>query len=141
MKIELIITRKVLFEKFNIKHEMNVFFLSFLEGCEIKISDKYQDFVFYVKNDLILFQQELKNRYFWVKYDLIWSVFESKYELNYAETQLFIKDILETHIKLEGYTPCFGDSVHLFKLETHIKLEGYTPITQKSKTLSDWKHI
>ena len=105
MKVELIITRKVLFEKFSIIRDMEGFFLSFLEGCEIKISDKYPGSIFYIKNDKILFQQEMKNKYFWVEYDFIWSIFESKYGLNYTETQAFIKDVLETHIKLEGYTP------------------------------------
>ena len=105
MKVELIITRKVLFEKISIIRDMEVFFLSFLEGCEIKISDKYPDSIFYIKNDKILFQQKMKNKYFWVEYDFIWSIFERKYGLNYTETQAFIKDLLETHIKLEGYTP------------------------------------
>ena len=105
MKVELIITRKVLFEKISIIRDMEVFFLSFLEGCEIKVSDKYPDYIFFVKGDEILFQQDVKNKYFYVRYNLIWSIFESKYGLNYAETQAFIKDRLETHIKLEGYTP------------------------------------
>ena len=56
MKVELIITRKVLFEKISIIRDMEVFFLSFLEGCEIKLSDVYPNYIFYVKDDEILFQ-------------------------------------------------------------------------------------
>ena len=105
MNVELIITRKVLFEKFSIKQDMEVFLLSSLEGCEINLSDAYPNYIFFVKDDEILFQQDVKNKYFHVKHSLIWSVFENKYGLNYSETQAFIKDRLETHLKLEVYTP------------------------------------
>ena len=128
MNIELIQTRKVIFEKFNIEHEMEDFFLSFIDGCEIRLSKKYPNFIFYVKNDLILFEQETKIKYFYMRFDLIWSVFENKYKLNYSDIQSFIKDRLETHVKLEGYTPVGRINILQKKLETHVKLEGYTPV-------------
>jgi len=34
---------------------------------------------------------------------------------------------LETHVKLEGYTPDFLPKMKHLQLETHVKLEGYTP--------------
>src|SRR3989304_3626022 len=123
------ITRKVLFEKFHIKHEMEDFFLSFIEGCELKISDKHPHYIFYVKNDLLLFQQETENRYFYVRFDLIWSVFEDKYKFSYSKTQSFIKDVLETHIRLDEYTPIIPIANAAQTLETLINLNGYTPNT------------
>src|SRR3972149_4743796 len=106
---------------------MEDFFLSFIEGCELKISDKHPHYIFYVKNDLLLFQQETENRYFYVRFDLIWSVFEDKYKFSYSKTQSFIKDVLETHIRLNGYTPntSSGNGVNIS--ETNIKLKDYTP--------------
>ncbi len=127
MKVELIITRKVIFEKFNIKHEMEDFFLSFVDECEIKLSKKYIYSIFYVKNDLILFEQQIKNRHFYVRYDLIWSVFEMKYKFNHNDIQSFIKDRLETHVKLEDYTPSAALLAVTTKLETHVKSDGYIP--------------
>jgi len=77
MKVKLSITRKVLTEKFSLKNDMEVFFLSFLEGCEINTCEEYPNFYFYVKAGKILFQYEIREPnldygdIFWFD-DLIW---------------------------------------------------------------------
>ena len=50
-------------------------------------------------------EYDKKNGYFWVDYDKIWSVLESKYGLNDQEISELIKGMVEEHLKLEGVTP------------------------------------
>ena len=115
MIIKLDITRQVLTEKFSIKNEMEVFFLSFLEGCELKSNKKYSDSLFYIKNDKIMFEYQFKSKYFWVRYDIIWSVFEQKYLMEYDQIQKFLKNLLEKHLKQTiRFIPCFTQNVIKF---------------------------
>ena len=53
----------------------------------------------------ILFYQDEKYKGFWVDYEEIWSIFESKYSMNYLQIHAFVKDVLERDFKLRGYTP------------------------------------
>ena len=129
-------TRIILFEKWNEKSskqiEMEDFFYGMLNNCEIKTSEKYKD-IFYVKDDLIYFyhrknsSQESKNEFFLVRYSVIWSVFETRFKLSYNEIQVFIQHQVEEHLKLEGFTPEFTETVMAKEVEEHLKLEGFTP--------------
>lgn len=103
-KVNLHITRKVLFEKFSIKNDMEGLFLSFLDGCEMNVDEQYPNSIFYVKNGKVLFRQELKNKYFSISNNSIWSVFYSKYCMDNQQIQVFMKGMLEEHLKLVGYT-------------------------------------
>ena len=111
MKVELIITRKVLIEKYSIKQDSEWFFLSFLDGCEIKLNEKFPDSLFYVKDGLCLFAQILTSKFFFVSYDVIWSIFYEKYGFSYAETNLLINGLLKEHLKLYDYIPVFNSSM------------------------------
>lgn len=128
--------REVLFEKYAGKervmlNEMENFLYEKLNGCEIKISEKeeYKDYVFYVKEDIILFyhrreellKQESKNGYFNVRYDEIWSVFERRFGLDYEQIQVLIKREVERHLKLEGLTPFLQELLPQYWVERHLK--------------------
>ena len=126
MEIDLHIKRKVLIEKHSIEIEKEIFFLSFLDGCKILTDRHYPNYIFYHKDGKILFQQEFKNKYFYVRHDLIWLVFEQKYNLKYTQIQALIKNILETHLKLESYSLVANNNVLGKELETHLKMENYT---------------
>ena len=89
----------------NITDEKSLFFINNINGCELKSISKYPNCIFFIKNDKVLFCQDLKYEEFVCYYEKIWKVFETKYGCNYAETQEVIKGILETHLKLMGYTP------------------------------------
>src|SRR3972149_3806261 len=125
MKIELVITRKVLTEKYSSTEGAKEFFLSFIEGCEIKTSKEYPELYFYVKEDMILFHQQIKYKFFYVRYDIIWSVFKMKFGFSYAKTQILIKGLLKNSIKLNGYSPYSMGSIKNSKdwmiLENEIK--------------------
>jgi len=52
-----------------------------------------------------LFQQDYKNGYLWVRYSLIWRVFETKFGLNYDQIRGFIAGWVEKNTEWRGLTP------------------------------------
>lgn len=129
MKVKLTITRKVLFEKYSLYEDMKGFFLSFLDGCELKVSENYPDSIFYVKNDKVLFKQDFKYKVFYVSNNLIWSVFKRKYQIEYHKIQALMKGVLETHLKFGGYTFLCGTISINDLTKEHLKplkFDGYT---------------
>lgn len=127
MKIDLGIRRKVLIEKHSKDIEKELFFLSFLDGCELKLSKAYPYSVFYIKNGEPIFQQDFKYKNFWITYHKIWSVFEFKYLMNYYQVQSLTKDILEKHLKVDDFTPSSVTFGLIIMLEKRLTLEGFTP--------------
>jgi ABC-type transport system substrate-binding protein len=89
------------------KEKMKQWFKSLLNGLKIEIDDNEPNSVYYKKNGRIFFElaQYSEERYFWCDYDLVWSILENKYNLNYYETQAFIKNMVEQHLKLGVVTP------------------------------------
>ena len=77
--------------------------LEFLDGSSIKIDfKKHIDHIFLVKDNKILFDHDLENGYLWCNYELVWSVFEKEYSLDYDEIQLLIKNMMKRYFKLES---------------------------------------
>jgi hypothetical protein len=89
------------------KEEMEQWFKSLLNGLEIEIRDDFPDSVYYKKNSKVFFElfQDSKEKYLWVDYNLVWSVFNNKYNLNHVETQAFVKSMVEKHLKLCKVSP------------------------------------
>ena len=117
--------RRLLVEtKFSKEQEMENLFLEFAVDLKIKIDEKeYPNYVFLFKNYECYFHFNLKNRIFYVNYDKIWSIFKSKFELNYNDIQSFMKYMLEKHFKLMDCVPRFqwanADNI----LTKHFKLK------------------
>jgi hypothetical protein len=86
-----------------------------------------------------LFNYNEKKQGFWVSYDLIWSVLESKNNWNYQQTQAFIKPVLEEHFKSKGVTPVFGKVRMMVKLGEHFKSKGVTPHCEYSFGITAWE--
>src|SRR6478735_5117708 len=88
----------------------------------------YPDYIMYF-NDKgeNIFQQDLKTPWFYVRYNLIWKVFETKFNLNYKETSNLIKGIVEQAYKLQGVTPFFESKFYDKLVEQAYKLQGVTP--------------
>jgi len=76
--------------------------------------------LFYFKDDKCIFKQYLKSDWFGVNYNLIWSVFEPKFNYNYQEISDLIKRIVEQVYKLSEVTPSI-----LIKRETHVLEQDY----------------
>ena len=130
---EEILTRNVLFEKYNFKKakeaEMRIFFISKINGCELYLNSEYSDYVFYIKtikgNKEILMERNEKNKTFYIKYDGLWSVFEDQYMLEYADIQLLTQTWLLDSLNSKGYkTRCGGNHAHGRLLDS-LNSKGY----------------
>jgi len=113
------------------EEEMKQWFKSLLNGLEIEINDKYPNEVFYKKNNKVFFRlsQDLINKektYFFCDFYLVWSVFHNKYNLNYYETQAFIKRMVEQHLKLGVVTPRSVAKIKVMQVQ-HLKLKVVIP--------------
>ena len=84
--------------------EMEEFFLSIFKKLTTKKSDKYPNSIFFMDGEKCFAEQDNKNKYFWIRYEDFWQVFETKFNMNYKETQAFLNGMLEKHLKLEGFT-------------------------------------
>ena len=90
-KIRLPEPREVLFEKYNSEIAMENFFISKLNGCQIKINIKYTTrSVFYLKNDYLRFQI-VDDKSLYVAEDIYWQ-FRKEFDLEYSQAfYAFIK--------------------------------------------------
>ena len=68
-------------------------------------SSNYPDSTFYKLESQIIFEYNTQNHNFWVDYDTIWPVLEKKFGLNYEQTQILIKPMLEEQYKLGSIIP------------------------------------
>jgi hypothetical protein len=97
----------IIFVKEDKEKEMKEFLREKLNGTTIKLDDRCPNSVFYMKNDRVLFElyQNGDNRYFYVNYYEIWSVFQKKYGMKCADIEALIINVVKTDLKLESVTP------------------------------------
>jgi len=86
---------------------MEQWFKSLLNGLKIEIRADRPNIVYYKKNGNVFFRlyHDLINKeriYFFCDYELVWSIFEKKYNINYDEIQEFINSMVEKYLKLSG---------------------------------------
>jgi hypothetical protein len=111
-------------EKLKKEEEMEQWFKSLLNGIEIEINENNLNPVYYKKNGRIFFElYQISEKILYCDYDLVWSVFHNRYNLNYYETQAFIKSMVEQHLKLEMVTPMNSMGMIVSLVEKHLKLE------------------
>ena len=79
------------------------------------------------ENDLVIFEQDKKNNFFWMKYYKYWMKLEQKYGLNYQEITKIFTDILNTHTNCKQYTPRIITMAKFAKLDKHTNCKQYTP--------------
>lgn len=91
--------------------EMKEFLLSWINGCTVDLNVDFPDSIFYKKDGEVIFEIKKfnfeKTSYFLVDYDKIWSAFDNKLNLNFDDTQSFIKNVVEDALKLESVKPHF----------------------------------
>ena len=81
------------------------FFLDIIDGIKIKPQTKYPDSIFWEKNGKVIFEQDFKKNQLYVDYKSIWMIFEKIFGLQYSETELFIKNMVEEYLNWRGLTP------------------------------------
>ena len=67
-------------------------------------TDKYPDFIFFMKDGEVIFEYNIKNGVVYISYDHIWSLLESFFGLKYEEIQDITKQWVEEHYKLDVET-------------------------------------
>jgi len=83
--------------------EMSDFLFEMFNKCEQRFTGE-KEFTFYKGNKWI-YQQDYKNGCLWVRYSLVWAVFEEKFNLNYRQIKDFIASWVETNTEWKGLTP------------------------------------
>ena len=84
--------------------EMSDFLFSMFNGLIMKIVNKKQ-ISYYNKDNQWIVQQDYKNSGLWIRYKLIWKVFEEKYSLKDQEISNFIEGWVEANLNWRGLTP------------------------------------
>ena|SRR5690606_41202516 len=87
--------------KDNVKENIKKDFIELLTGCAISFDC---DDIEYRKDGNLLFYYRKNENIFRVKY-VIWSNFESKYNLNYQEIKELLVGIVEDVLNYKGVTP------------------------------------
>lgn len=64
----------------------------------LKKLDEYTDSIFYIINDSVYMEQDLKTDNFYIRYGDFWEVFETKFDLNYEEIKELLRGLLEERL-------------------------------------------
>ncbi len=83
--------------------EMSDFLFKMFNKCEQRFTGE-KEFTFY-KGEEWIYQQDYKNNVLWVRYLLVWEVFEERFKLNYQQINDFIASWVETNTEWKGLTP------------------------------------
>jgi hypothetical protein len=86
----------------NEEKEYEIWFKTMLTDLVVSRSKENSNVLIYKKDRNVLFNYNEKNRCFLIDYKKIWSVFESKYHINYNEIILLTRGIVEKHFNLKG---------------------------------------
>jgi len=81
-----------------------------LSECTTRVTDENTTQYINKDGDWI-FNLDLENKYFWVKYSLVWAVFENRYTPKYSDIQGIIKTWLLEAFKLRDVRPATANDV------------------------------
>ena len=105
------------------------------DGIEIVNTNVYNEegleFIYHKDGQWIFYQD--KNEKFWVNYYKYWSLFESKFSLNYEEIQAITRVLVEEALKREVSTPRVNSRNSYCWVEEALKREVSTPLTYQSR--------
>ena len=105
-------------------------FCEITSGIEIINCNVYNEegleFIYHKDGQWIFYQD--KNEKFWVNYYKYWSIFESKFRLNYEEIQAITKVLVEEALKREVSTPQLVLDIYSKMVEEALKREVSTPL-------------
>jgi hypothetical protein len=104
-------------------------------------TDKWEDYIFFMKNDKVIFEYNKENGYVYISYDRIWSFLESFFGLKFEEIQDLTKEWVEEHYKLSVTTTCFYSGVIGNKVEEHYKLSVTTTLHPNPFSHKRWRNI
>jgi hypothetical protein len=73
-------------------------------GLTIYETDKWKNYIFFMKNDKVIFEYTKENGKVYISYEHIWSFLSSFFGLKYTEIQDLTKEWVEEHYKLSVTT-------------------------------------
>jgi hypothetical protein len=79
--------------------EMEQWFKTLLDGLELEVKEDRPNSVFYKKNGKIFFEKG-SQQFFTCDYDLVWSVLFKEYNLDFDDTEKFLKKMIERYLNL-----------------------------------------
>ena len=89
-------------------------------------TDRWEDLIFYMKDDKFIFEYNKKNGYTFISYGIIWSFLETYFGLEYKEIQDITKEWVEEQFKSEVTTTEFIWGFRYFRVEEQFKSEVTT---------------
>jgi hypothetical protein len=125
----------------NLKHKIIQYLNSEYPELEQFETEKYPDYIFFMKDGEVIFDYNKKNGYVGVSYDKIWSFLEDFFELEYKEIQGLTKEWVEEHYKLRITTTFFGKQTYFFRVEEHYKLRITTTLEINRIESDRWRDI
>ena len=84
----------------NLKHKIIKYLNSEYGDLTPFETEKYPDYIFFMKDGEVVFDYNKENGYVAVSYEKIWSFLESFFGLEYEEIQDLTKDWVEEHYKV-----------------------------------------
>ena len=87
-----------------LKHKIINYLNKEYSGLTIYETDKWEDYIFFMKNDKVIFEYNKENGNVYISYDRIWSFLESFFGLEYKEIQDLTKEWVDEQFKSEVTT-------------------------------------
>jgi hypothetical protein len=84
--------------------EMSDFLFNSIDGCVRKMTKGEKEVTYYKDNEWVI-KQDYENKVLWIRYSLIWFVFNTKFGLNYTQIRDFIAAWVEANTEWRGLTP------------------------------------
>ena len=107
----------------NLKHKIIKYLNSEYPELEQFETEKYPDYIFFMKDGEVVFDYNKKNGLVVVSYDKIWSFLKSFFDLEHKEIQVLTKEWVEEHYKLRSTTRILFGRNKREMVEEHYKLE------------------
>ena len=80
-------------------------FLDLMEGMERKVHPGDPHRILWYKNNQWYFEQDEETGTLWCQINRVWSVFKTNYSPEYTDIQSIIRNLMERHYNLRGFTP------------------------------------
>jgi hypothetical protein len=113
--------------------DYEIWFKEMLTDLEVSRSTINSEYLIYKKDGEVLYNYDKKNEWFYIDYNNIWSILESKFHLKYGEISLLTKGVVEEHLNLKGITSIKQTRDSIVWVEEHLNLKGYyNQINQKT---------
>jgi hypothetical protein len=80
-------------------------FIDLIKDCQIKLDQQKNPFRMYLfYDDKYMFDYNFEKEFFWCHYDRVWSVFNSKFKIQYEAFEEFISDMVEKYFNFRPYS-------------------------------------